>query len=67
MAVQFHAAYSGVARTGADPKIAIALTPRERECLQWLALGKTPWDIGMILKISRNTVRFHIRNLGMNP
>lgn len=63
LAVQFHAAYSGVARTGNDPRSAIALTPRERECLQWLAIGKTPWDIGMILGISRNTVRFHIRNL----
>ncbi len=63
LAVQFHAAYSGLARTGNDPRSAIVLTPRERECLQWLALGKSPWDIGMILDISAHTVRFHIRNV----
>lgn len=63
LAVQFHAAYSSVARTGKERESAIDLSPRERECLQWLALGKRPWDIGMILHISGNTVRYHIRNL----
>lgn len=38
------------------------LSPREIECLQWLALGKTLWDIGEILGISRRTVVFHVEN-----
>lgn len=63
LAVQFHAAYSCVGRTGDDAQSAVVLSPRERECLQWLALGKTPWDIGMTLSISEHTVNFHVRNL----
>lgn len=63
LAVQFHAAYSDVARTGDDPESAVLLSARERECLQWLTLGKTWWDIGMILNISEHTVRFHVRNV----
>lgn len=33
------------------------LTPREREVLQWVALGKTYWEIARILGISERTVR----------
>jgi LuxR family transcriptional regulator, activator of conjugal transfer of Ti plasmids len=38
------------------------LSPREIACLQWLALGKTMWDISEILGISRRTVVFHLEN-----
>ena len=38
------------------------LTQRERECLRWTAQGKSSWDIAVILKISQNTVNFHIKN-----
>jgi DNA-binding CsgD family transcriptional regulator len=37
-----------------------ALTERERECLEWVAAGKTDWEIGRILSISANTVKFHV-------
>jgi LuxR family transcriptional regulator, activator of conjugal transfer of Ti plasmids len=37
------------------------LTPRQKECLGWIALGKSSWDIGKILDISENTVNFHIK------
>ena len=33
------------------------LTPREREVLQWVASGKTYWEIARILDISERTVR----------
>lgn len=33
------------------------LTPREREVLQWVAAGKTYWEISRILGISQRTVR----------
>ena len=36
------------------------LTAREREVLTWVALGKTAWEIGEILKISSRTVNEHI-------
>ncbi|NIR96415.1 MAG: helix-turn-helix transcriptional regulator [Gammaproteobacteria bacterium] len=39
------------------------LTAREREVLQWLAKGKSSWDISMILHISERTVKFHVSNI----
>jgi DNA-binding CsgD family transcriptional regulator len=36
------------------------LSPRERECLQWLVAGKSDWEIGHILSISEKTVNTHI-------
>jgi DNA-binding CsgD family transcriptional regulator len=38
------------------------LTPREAECLRWVAEGKTDIEVGVILKISPRTVRFHMNN-----
>jgi DNA-binding CsgD family transcriptional regulator len=36
------------------------LSERERECLRWVAAGKTDWEIGVILSISSATARFHV-------
>jgi DNA-binding CsgD family transcriptional regulator len=38
------------------------LTPRERECLTWAAVGKTSDDIATILNISEGVVRIHLRS-----
>ena len=38
------------------------LSEREISCLQWVARGKSSWDIAEILSISRRTVVFHIEN-----
>jgi DNA-binding CsgD family transcriptional regulator len=38
------------------------LTAREKECLQWAAVGKTSWEIAHILSVSERTVIFHISN-----
>jgi DNA-binding CsgD family transcriptional regulator len=38
------------------------LSPRELECLQWAAQGKSAWAIGQILKVSRRTAAFHLDN-----
>jgi DNA-binding CsgD family transcriptional regulator len=38
------------------------LTPRERECLTWAAVGKTSDDIATILAISEGVVRIHLRS-----
>ena len=33
------------------------LTPRQREILRWIAVGKTTWDVSAILGISEDTVK----------
>ena len=38
------------------------LTPRERECLRWIAEGKSTWEIAKILGISEHGVQHHVRN-----
>ncbi len=38
------------------------LTPRETECLKWVACGKTSPEISVILQRSVDTVRLHIKN-----
>lgn len=63
LATQFHSAYSAVGRSENDRRSTAVLSRRERECLQWIAFGKSSWDIGMILHISENTVNFHVRNV----
>jgi LuxR family quorum sensing-dependent transcriptional regulator len=39
------------------------LTDRERDVLQWLAHGKTKWEVSTILGISENTVDTHMRHV----
>ena len=41
----------------------VALSPRELECLKWAAQGKSAWEIGQILNISRRTAAFHLDNV----
>ncbi|WP_303909101.1 helix-turn-helix transcriptional regulator [Thiohalomonas denitrificans] len=41
----------------------LPLTPRELEVLKWLSLGKSTWDISVILGIAERTVKFHVGNL----
>ncbi|WP_441231960.1 helix-turn-helix transcriptional regulator [Tardiphaga sp. 215_C5_N2_1] len=40
----------------------IILSPREFECLGWAAQGKSAWEIGRILGITRRTTAFHLEN-----
>lgn len=60
---------SETGRKGAQEEIAAAwlvdrieLTPRERECLQWAAAGKSEWEISQILGISEHTAEKHLLN-----
>ncbi|MDQ6735453.1 MAG: LuxR C-terminal-related transcriptional regulator [Nitrospirota bacterium] len=41
----------------------VPLTPREEEIMRWVSEGKTNWEISVILKVSLNTVRTHLRNV----
>ncbi|MEQ9590677.1 MAG: LuxR family transcriptional regulator [Parvibaculaceae bacterium] len=38
------------------------LTPRQRECLHWVGVGKSDWEIGEILNIAEATVHSHVEN-----
>jgi DNA-binding CsgD family transcriptional regulator len=44
------------------PDYKARLTPRERECLTWCAVGKTSEDIATILGISEGVVRIHLQS-----
>jgi LuxR family quorum sensing-dependent transcriptional regulator len=37
------------------------LTSREKEVLTWTAMGKTAWEVGVILHISKRTVDAHLQ------
>ena len=39
-----------------------SLTSKERLCLQWVAAGKTSYEVGVITSISPRTVDYHIYN-----
>jgi DNA-binding CsgD family transcriptional regulator len=39
------------------------LSPREAQCLQLVAIGKSNWDIGQLLNISEAAAAFHVKNL----
>ncbi len=41
----------------------VDLTAREEEIMRWVAEGKTNWEISMILKVSLNTIKFHLKNI----
>lgn len=62
MAIYFHAHASRKLET-ANSIDGIRLSPREFECLEWTAQGKSAWEIGRILGISRRTVACHLDNV----
>jgi len=39
------------------------LTSRQLEIAHWLIAGKTDWEIGEILRISRKTVNYHVEHM----
>ena len=42
--------------------VQIKLTPRERECLSWVAAGKSDWEISQILSIAEDTTHEYVQN-----
>lgn len=61
LAILFHSR----ARLTLAPERSVAgvvLSPREFECLEWAAKGKSAWEMGYILNISRRTAAFHLDN-----
>ncbi|VVD92020.1 Transcriptional activator protein LasR [Pandoraea aquatica] len=62
LAAHVHEAVWRIVQRDAAQRCAPALTPRERECLRWVACGKTSWEIGRILTLSEHGVVFHLRS-----
>ena len=61
MAMYFHA--HARRKLGVDRLVdGVLLSPREFECLEWAARGKSAWETGRILGISRRTAAFHLDN-----
>ncbi|MBR0766524.1 LuxR family transcriptional regulator [Bradyrhizobium japonicum] len=61
MAIDFHAHVRS--KLGNDYEVAgTPLSPREFECLEWASQGKSAWETGRILGISRNTVASYLAN-----
>jgi LuxR family transcriptional regulator, activator of conjugal transfer of Ti plasmids len=61
MAMYFHASVRRKLRS--DRVVdGVSLSPREFQCLEWSAAGKSAWEIGRILGISRRTAAFHLDN-----
>jgi LuxR family transcriptional regulator, quorum-sensing system regulator BjaR1 len=58
--VAIYFATIGARLIAAPPEAATTLTPRQRECLQWVRAGKTDWEISQILGISEHTVIEHL-------
>ncbi|VVD60873.1 LuxR family transcriptional regulator [Pandoraea horticolens] len=63
LAMHVHEAAWRIVQRDAARHHALVLTPRERECLRWVARGKTSWEIGRILTISEHGVVFHLRSV----
>ena len=59
LAVYIH---HSIVRSTNSEIIDVPLSKREAECLYWAACGKTADEIGIILKLSRRGVRFHLAN-----
>lgn len=47
---------------GNQPIEPVNLSPRERECLLWIAEGKTYWETAVILGLSEHTVRCYLES-----
>lgn len=46
-----------------NSRISPCLTPRELEVLQWIASGKSTWDISRLISLSEHGVLHHVRKL----
>jgi DNA-binding CsgD family transcriptional regulator len=66
LAPHYHLAYLRSTSQLADQESQLSsstLTPREEEIMRWVAEGKTNWEISIILHMSLNTVKTHLKNI----
>lgn len=60
-AYYLHARVAGLRARGSGRSMR-PLTPRERECLKWVAAGKTDWEISQILNIAEQTAHGYVQS-----
>ena len=63
MAIMVHDRAHATAELGIITREPPKVTPREQECMNWVAAGKTDAEIGIILGISAATAHFHIEHV----
>ena len=66
LAPHFHLAYMRATTWTEGPRVQdpkVGLTAREEEIMRWVAEGKTNWEISVILNVSLNTIKFHLKNI----
>lgn len=66
LAPHFHLAYmraTSWSEESAPSPPRAGLTTREEEIMRWVAEGKTNWEISIILHVSLNTIKFHLKNI----
>lgn len=57
-------AFNRIVECGKEKKpLSVPLSSRETEVLKWVKDGKSTWEISVILSISSNTVKFHLKNI----
>jgi LuxR family quorum sensing-dependent transcriptional regulator len=61
-AIYFHARLERLRARSLAPSRMPRLTKRERECLSWVAAGKTDWEISQILHIAEQTAHEYVQN-----
>ncbi len=63
MAVHYHYRVLQISGIIPPPAQQTRFTKREKDCLNWIAFGKTSWEISIILGVSENAINFHIKNI----
>lgn len=54
--------HQAIVRLEGQPMEQVRLSPRERECLLWVAEGKSAWETAVILGLSEHTVRCYLES-----
>lgn len=58
-----HCQDAAVRLLGNELAAPVSLTQRELEILQWTMQGKNKWEVGMILNLSENTIKYHLKRI----
>lgn len=56
--------FDQIVMAGPEPPDSDALTAREIECLKWVAVGKSNWEVAQILHIAESTVKETLQRAG---
>ncbi len=63
MSLALHARCRSTPGLGESSSPSPSLSARETQCMEWVAAGKTDWEIGQLLSISPATVHFHVERV----